>query len=136
MRPRLSRPDGLLAALVLTHLGVSMLHGFAHSRASVMLSSASMAFVFAVILIGPVLGLIVQRWVVPQAGAWIIAATLAGSLAFGLANHFLIAGADHVTHVAGPWRVLFGVTAALLVVTETLGTAAAVRSATRAPLAV
>ena len=31
-----------------------------------------------------------------------------------LINHFIIAGPDHVAHVAAEWRALFGVTAVLL----------------------
>jgi len=122
----MSPVEGALAALVLLHLGVSLLHGFAHARAGVTLSSGSMVFVFAVILVGPVLGLVVQRLALPRVGAWLVAATLAGALAFGMANHFLNPGIDHVSHVAGPWGALFGATAALLAATEALGLAVAV----------
>ena len=51
-----------------------------------------------------------------DAGGWIVAASLGGALVFGLINHFIIAGPDHVAHVAAEWRTLFGVTAALLFV--------------------
>ena len=47
---------------------------------------------------------------------------MAGALVFGLGNHFIIAGEDHVAHVAAEWRTLFGVTAVLLVITEAAGT--------------
>ena len=130
MKQRISASEAILAVLVLAHLALSLAHGFAHTRAGVALSAAQMAFVFAVILIGPVAGLILQRLVFPRGGAWLVAATLAGAMVFGLANHFLIPGADHVGHVAGPWRMLFGTTAALLVLTESLGTLAAVWCAT------
>jgi len=46
---------------------------------------------------------------------------MAGALVFGLVNHFILAGSDHVSHVAADWRTLFGVTAALLVVSEAVG---------------
>ena len=121
----------MLAAAVLVHLGVTLVHGAAHSRAPVVLSAGSMLFVVAVILIGPLLGLAVHAFWRPRAGAWIVAATLAGALVFGLVNHFLIPGADHVSQVPGPWRPLFEITAVLLVVTEAAGSALAVRSARR-----
>ena len=130
MQQRTSTREAVLAAIVLIHLGISIVHGVAHARANVMLSTGSMLFVLIVILMGPVLGLIAQRLGLARGGAWIIAVTLAGSLAFGVANHFLIPGADHVSHVAGPWRILFGVTAALLAVSEALGFALAIRCAT------
>ena len=122
MSPR----EAVLATVVLTHLGVSLIHGFAHARASVVLPQMSMLFVFGVILAGPIVGMALQRLALPRGGAWIVAATMAGALAFGLWNHFVIEGADHVSHVAQPWRILFGTTAALLVVTEALGSAVAV----------
>jgi len=54
-------------------------------------------------------------------GAWMIALTMAGSLAFGLAYHFLVPSPDHVAHVDSPWRSLFATTAVLVGVTEALG---------------
>jgi hypothetical protein len=132
MKPQISTGETVLATAVLTHLVVSMVHGVAHARANVTLSFIPMLFVLTVILIGPILGLIVQRMARARAGAWVIAVTLAGALVFGLANHFLIPGVDHVTHVAGPWRAVFGITAALLVVTEAFGSTLAVWCATHA----
>lgn len=129
MRQRITTLEAVLAAAVVIHLGISLLHGSAHARANVNLSPSSMTFVVAVILIGPVLGLIVQRAGLPRAGAWAVAATMAGALVFGLVNHFLLPGADHVSQVTAPWQVLFGVTAALLVFSEAFGSAVAVRCA-------
>jgi hypothetical protein len=119
-----------LAAVVLIHLVISVVHGVAHARARVFLTPASAMFVYIVILAGPLVGLGVSRWR-PQPGAWLVACSMAGALLFGLINHFIIEGADHVGHVAAAWRSLFGVTAALLVVSEAAGTAIGVRQATR-----
>jgi hypothetical protein len=123
--------ERILLGVVLLHLAISAIHGFAHAQAQVSLSPAASVFVFGVILIGPILGLMLRRTVMPWVGAWMIAATMVAALAFGLANHFLITGSDHVTHVAAPWRALFGTTAALLVFTEAFGAAVAVWCATR-----
>jgi uncharacterized membrane protein YhaH (DUF805 family) len=132
MRYRFSSGETLLAAAVLIHFGVSAVHGFAHARANVTMSAAAMAFVFAVILIGPIVALVVQRFTAfRREGAWAIAGMLAAALAFGLINHFVLTGADHVTHVAKPWRAIFGTTAALLAVTEAFGAVVAVWCATR-----
>lgn len=120
-----------LSAVVLIHLAINIMHGRAHAGAQVPLSAAGMLFVYIVILAGPLVGLGVWRWQ-PQPGGWIVAACMAGALLFGLINHFIIDGADHVAHVAAEWRSLFGVTAGLLVACEALGVAIGVWSARRA----
>jgi len=115
----------MLAALVLIHLAVTISHGSAHTAAGVGLGPAGMAFVFTVIIAGPLAGLL---WMLmsPRQGAWLIALTMTGALIFGLVNHFIIAGADRVDHVAAASRVWFGSTAALLVLTEAAGAVMAV----------
>jgi hypothetical protein len=112
----------VLAAAVLIHLAISVAHGSAHTGAQVPLPLAGALFVYIVILAGPIAGLIVWRWR-PRAGALIVAACMGGALVFGLVNHFIIDGQDHVAHVAAEWQTLFGVTAALLVVSEAAGVA-------------
>jgi hypothetical protein len=109
-----------LAGVVLAHLAVSLVHGGAHQGARVPLSPGGTVFVYLVILAGPLVGLAVSLRA-PRAGASIVAATMFGALVFGLVNHFVIDGADHVSHVAAEWRPLFGWTAALLVVSEAAG---------------
>jgi hypothetical protein len=110
---------GWLIAAVLAHLLISIAHGTAHTRANVPLTPAANLFVFVVILAGPLLGLALM-WASRRAGAWLIAATMAGSLVFGVLNHFVFVSADHVTHVDPQWQPLFGITAVLLALTEGL----------------
>jgi hypothetical protein len=125
-----------LAGVVLTHLAINIAHGRAHAGAGVPLPLPSALFVYLVILAGPLAGLAVTRWR-PRAGAWIVTATMGGALVFGLINHFVLAGPDHVSHVAPEWRVWFGVTAALLVASEAAGAGigvwAAMRTSGRTP---
>ena len=118
----------MLAAIVIFHLVVSAIHGAAHSGARVFLPFAGNLFVYVVILAGPLLGLALSLWR-PQAGAALVAVTLAGSFAFGLVNHFIIPGADHVAHVARAWRTMFATTAVLLAVVEAAGAVIGVRLA-------
>jgi hypothetical protein len=131
MSRRISTSETLLAGVVILHLILNAIHGLAHTRAKVLISTASTLFVFIVILIGPIAGLIIQRTFQPRAGALVIAITLAGAFFFGVANHFLIHGADHVSQVAEPQCALFGITAASLAVTELFGSALAFWCATR-----
>ena len=117
-----------LTAVVLIHLAINIAHGRAHDGAAVPLPLAGALFVYIVILAGPLVGLALWRWR-PRTGSWIIAASMTGALIFGLINHFIIDGQDHVAHVAAQWRTLFGVTAALLVVCEAAGAAIGVWAA-------
>ena len=114
----------ILWALVLGHFAVTLVHGAAHAAAAVPMTLAANVFIVLVIEIGPIAGLLMLRKS-PIPGAWIIAATLGGSLIFGIVNHFVIIGADHVTHIAARWRELFATTAVLLAITEIVGTTAA-----------
>jgi hypothetical protein len=119
-----------LAAVVLVHLAITIVHGQAHAGAHVPLSPAAAAFVYIVILAGPLVGLALLRWRA-DAGSWIVVASLGGALVFGLVNHFIIPGADRVDHVAAEWRALFSATAVLLLATETAGVVIGAWSALR-----
>jgi len=119
-----------LAAVVLVHLAVSLVHGAAHAGAVVTLGAAGTAFVYIVILAGPLIGLALAVRQ-PELGSWLVALTMAGALVFGLVNHFIIQGTDHVAHVAPEWRTLFASTAALLAILEAAGAAIGLRGAIR-----
>ena len=120
-----------LTAAVLTHLAVALVHGAAHAGAHVPLSPAAKLFVFVVILAGPLVGLVLT-WPAARIGGWLVALTMAGSFAFGLINHFVLAGSDHVGRVAPEWRPLFATTAIALAVTEVIGCGLAIRFAREA----
>jgi hypothetical protein len=115
-----------LTVAVLAHLVVSIVHGAAHAQAEVPLSRAANMFVYTVILAGPLMGLALT-WPAGRIGGWLIAVTMAGSLVFGVVNHFVFASPDHVAHVDPQWRALFATSAILLVVTEALGFGLALR---------
>jgi hypothetical protein len=121
-----NRPWIWLGGVVIAHLAISVLHGAAHAQAHVPMSRAANVFVFVVILAGPLIGL-AWTWHSVRIGAWLIAGTMAASLVFGLANHFLLSTPDHVSHVDPRWRPLFATTAVLVAITEALGTALAIR---------
>ena len=124
---RAKRFGGWLAAVVLGHLLVSVLHGRAHDGGHVALTAAQSLFVFVVILAGPLAGLAVT-FASRRAGGAIVALTMAASLLFGLINHFIIVSPDHVSQVAPEWRSLFASTAVLLMLTEAAGVVAGLRA--------
>jgi hypothetical protein len=109
-----------LAAVVVVHLVVSMLHGLAHQLAHVSLSTAGALFVLIVIFIGPLVGLGLM-WRSLRIGGWIVATTMAASFVFGFVNHFVFASPDHVSAIVPEWQLLFATTASLLAFTEATG---------------
>jgi len=123
-----TRTSAWLAAIVIVHLVISLIHGAAHSGAAVFLSPAGNLFVWLVILAGPLAGLVLQR-MAGAVGAWLVALTMAAACVFGIVNHFVIQSADHVEHVVGPWSTTFALTAVLLALTEAAGAGVGVWSA-------
>lgn len=119
-----------LGSIVAAHLAVSIVHGQAHTGGHVDLSTPATAFVYVVILAGPLVGLALS-FRRARLGAWIVAGTFAASFVFGLVNHYIVASADRVDHVAAEWRTLFAVTAALLLATEAAGAIVGARAALR-----
>ena len=109
-----------LVFVVLLHAAVTVVHGSAHTSAGVNLGPAGLAFVLAVIVIGPLAGLAWMR-TNRRSGARLIALAMMGSLVFGLVNHFIIPGADRVDYVRGASHALFELTAILLAITEAAG---------------
>jgi hypothetical protein len=117
-----------LSAVVFAHLLASFVHGGAHAAAHVDLSRAASLFVYIVILGGPIAGLALM-WPAERLGSWLVAASMAASLVFGVVNHFILSSPDHVAHVAAESRTLFASTAALLAVLEAAGAGLAWRVA-------
>src|SRR5215471_613226 len=116
-----------MAAIVLLHFLVTVVHGTAHARANVPLSTAGNVFVLAVIVVGPWIGLGLMWWS-ERIGAWLIGLTMAAALVFGFVNHFVLDSPDHITHIAAQWRSVFAITAVLLALTEALGSGLALQT--------
>ncbi len=123
---------GQATGIVIAHLMVNLVHGAAHSGAQVPLSALQNAFVWVVILIGPLVALWMMR-THRRFGAELLTLTMAGALVFGVVNHFVIESPDHVSRItADGWRLPFQATAALLVILEAAGVwigVSAIRSA-------
>jgi hypothetical protein len=122
--------------VVVIHEIPLMLHGIAHTQLGIYLPSVlANVYIVLVLYAAPVVAagfLWANR---TRFGAWLLLASMAGSLAFEVYNHFLVMSEDHVSMVpAGRWGDIFRVTAVASVVTEVLAGVAAVvilRSAPR-----
>lgn len=116
-----------LTVLFVVRLGVAFVHGHAHDELAVPLSAWQNAFVWLVILIGPLVAMI-WLWIRPNAAvAWALAGMLVAGWIFGLYFHFGPMNPDHVSaQPPGAGRDMFAMTAAALAVVEPLTALAAV----------
>jgi hypothetical protein len=109
--------------VVVLSTAANLLHGVAHEGQQVMsLPAWQWVYVILVIFVLPV-GAAALLWTrYPRAGAWLLFASMVGSLVFGLAYHFLIPGPDNAfTLQPGTWRTLFQVSAALTLLLQGIG---------------
>ncbi len=112
--------------IVLTHLLINIIHGTAHRELHVGLHSAGMLFVVSVVVLCPLLALALLWTSQERLGLILLTFSMAASATFGLYNHFVVSGPDHVSgQPPGPWSTVFVVTAYLLFLIEAIGTYAA-----------
>ena len=126
--------------LVAIHFIVVVLHSFAHQLLSVNASPAQLAFIFPVIIVGPVVaGVMLPKF--EKFGTVLLTASMIGSFVFGVYYHFIAETIDHVAHVAQLephfWSQMFLATSFLLAISESLGAVVGllllVRASTTAP---
>jgi ACR3 family arsenite efflux pump ArsB len=109
-------------AAVLVHLVVSMVHGRAHESLAVGLSSWQNLYVLTVIVVAPLIAMILIWTRLARSGLVLLVISMAGSLIFGVAYHYIVISPDHVSHIPpGDAQGLFRTTALLLVLTELFG---------------
>ncbi|MBC7930162.1 MAG: hypothetical protein H7Z38_06290 [Rubrivivax sp.] len=108
---------------VAAHFAASVLHGLAHVETGVYLGPLGNLFVALVITVAPLVAAALLWTTRARAGALLLAGSMAGSLVFGVYNHFVVVSPDHVLHVPGAeaWRRVFQVSSVLLALSEVAG---------------
>ena len=107
---------------VLAHLAVMMIHGQAHDKLSVGLSSWQNIYVLVVIAIAPLVAMLLLWTRFARPGLLVLVVSMAASLIFGVVYHYVVVSPDHVSHLPpGDAQGQFRVTAMLLVLTELFG---------------
>ena len=114
------RPFGALA-LILIHLIVSTLHGWAHQAAMVTLTTFGYVYVVVVITLMPLVAAALLFTRKKKVGALLLALSMLGSFIFGFWYHFLSQTNDNVSQIHGPWHSTFLWTAIALAVIELAG---------------
>ena len=116
------RLNSVALVAVVAHLLVSMVHGRAHEQLAVGLSNWQNIYVLTVIVIAPLIATILIWTRLARLGLVLLVISMAGSLIFGVAYHYVVISPDHVSHIPpGDAQGLFRTTALLLVLTELFG---------------
>ncbi len=108
--------------IVVLHAIANGLHGLAHVEIPVALSLLQSLFVGIVIFPIPILAAVLLWTQFYRIGSWLLLGSMAGSLLFGIYNHFIVISPDHVSQVSFVgWGLLFQVTAFLILIVDGLG---------------
>lgn len=122
----------LVLATIIAHAVVGAFHSAAHQILGVQVSLGQLIYIILVIMLAPlVAGLLLWKRLRTE-GAALLICSLAGSLIFGVFNHFVMNTPDHVSHVANlpqkNWVFVFQITAVLLTLVEAFGIWAGMRT--------
>ena len=108
--------------VVLGHALVATAHGSAHAHLGVSLTLGQKVFVLTVITLAPLVSMVLLWTPMRRPAAALLFLSMAGSLIFGVAYHFVIVSNDHVLHLPpGEWQITFQLTAVFLFITELCG---------------
>ena len=108
--------------IAIVHAIANGLHGLAHGSIPIPLSLLQALFVGIVIFLIPIVATILLWTQFDRIGSWLLLSSIAGSLLFGIYNHFIVMSPDHVSQVSfAGWGLLFQITAILILMVDGLG---------------
>ena len=88
-----------VTALAALHLVATVWHGDAHTQLGIALPPAKNVFVYAIILIAPVVaaGLVWTRRI--SLGLWVFSLSMLGAFLFGAYHHYVLVSPDNIGHL-------------------------------------
>jgi len=89
----------LTTALVLLHFAGNVWHGDAHDTLNISLPDWKTAYVTAVIVIAPLLGMVLMWTRFETLGAGIVGMSMVGSVLFSVYHHYVLISIDNVDHL-------------------------------------
>ncbi|HKU77008.1 MAG TPA: hypothetical protein VJR02_24060 [Pyrinomonadaceae bacterium] len=92
----------LSTVAVLAHLVVSIVHGRSHESLGVGLSSWQNTYVLTVIVIAPLIAMVLIWTRYVRTGLLLLIVSMAGSLIFGIAYHYVVISRPITSHIFRP----------------------------------
>jgi hypothetical protein len=93
----------VITALVLVHLVASVWHDGAHEALAIDLPPAKDAFIYVVIVAGPLVAAALSWTRRVNLALWVLAGSMLGALVFGVYHHHILVSPDNVAHLpSGP----------------------------------
>jgi hypothetical protein len=88
-----------ITGLVAVHLAATIWHGDAHTQLAITLPPAKNVFVYAVILVAPIVAasLVWTRYL--RASLWVFSLSMLGALLFGAYHHYVLVSPDNIGHL-------------------------------------
>jgi hypothetical protein len=109
-------------AIVVLHAIANGVHGLAHIEVPVPLSVLQSLFVGVVIFLTPIFAAILLWMQFYRIGSWLLLGSMAGSLLFGIYNHFIVISPDHISQISfAGWGLLFQITAIIISIVDGFG---------------
>jgi hypothetical protein len=109
-------------AIVVLHAIVHALHGLAHVKIPVPLSSLQSLFIVAVISLAPIIATVLLWTPFDRIGSWLLVSSMSSAILFGIYNYFAVISPDHVSQVSfAGWGLLFQITAILTLIIDGFG---------------
>lgn len=119
------RPN-FCSGIIINHLAVLYWHGLSHTHAPVPTTLAQDTIIYSIIIAAPLIGLVLLYSQQRRVGYTVIAIAFFVACLFGVLNHFVLRGVDHISQVpAGDWQLSFQVSSLLLAILESAGFIAA-----------
>ena len=93
------RVKSVITGLVAAHLGITLWHGNAHQQLGITLPIEKNVFVYAVIVIAPIVASFLVWFHRDTLGVWLFFLSMLGSLFFGVYHHYVLISADNIQHL-------------------------------------
>ncbi|MBI1815099.1 MAG: hypothetical protein HYR72_08985 [Deltaproteobacteria bacterium] len=89
----------VFTGLVAIHFAAAAWHGGAHDQLAIALPPAKNAFVYIVILVGPIVGAALSWTRYAWLGIWTFFFSMLGALLFGVYHHYVMVSPDNIGHL-------------------------------------